>query len=339
MNTSQRALRSIVLTVFVFAFALVPLSSVLAASTIGTNMLTTGNFEGQNTASAAYFLTGNTIQVGGYASVAYSRFGVAAATTHSDFITTTSDLLINGDFEVDGKGFFDGTASVTSNFEVGGTASISGVLYLAAGQIRPESGGDSTTAFLFQNAAGTTTVLTIDTTNKRVGIGATPSTTFEVQGTASASYFLTTNTIQAGALFSTATVAYSRFGAGTTDYSTFVDAANDLLITGALEVDSKAFFDGTASVASTFEVMGTASASSAFVSNSLVVGSNVASSSTAYFAEFGGSSTGTASFLFAGGNSSTKGSCFQLKDTTGKWIYMRFGTGATTPTLSTVQCR
>ena len=95
MNTSQRALRSIVLTVFVFAFALVPLSSVLAASTIGTNMLTTGNFEGQNTASAAYFLTGNTIQVGGFASVAYNRFGTAT-TTHAGSVDGSDDILISG---------------------------------------------------------------------------------------------------------------------------------------------------------------------------------------------------------------------------------------------------
>src|SRR3989344_8512871 len=311
---------SIVSIILVFGLVLVP-SSVFAASTIGTNMLTTGNFEGQNTASAAYFLTGNTIQVGGYASVAYSRFGTSA-TTHSDFLATTNDLIINGDFEVDGKAFFDGTASVASNFEIGGTASVSGVLYLAAGQIRPENGGDSTTAFLFQDAAGSNSIVTVDTTNLRVGIRGTPSTTFEVQGTASASYFYTTGTLQVGALFTTATVAYSRFGAGTTGYSTFVDAANDLLITGALEVDSKAFFDGTASVAGTFEAMGTASASNAFVSRNLVVGSNVASSSSIYTAEFGGFDPATVSILF-GGDSSSTGTCFQMKNTAGAWVYAR----------------
>lgn len=300
-------------------FVLVPARTVSAASTIGTNILTTGTFEGQNTASAAFFLTGNTIQVGGYASVAYSRFGTSA-TTHSDFLSTTNDLLINGDFEVDGKAFFDGTASVSSNFEVGGTASISGVFTLGDGQIRPRE--NSGTAFRFQNAAGDMSVLTIDTTNRRVGIGGAPATTFEVQGTASASYFLTTNTIQAGALFTTATVAYSRFGAGTTGYSTYVDAADDLLITGAFEVDGKAFFDGTASVSGTFEAMGTASSSNAFVSRNLVVGSNVASSSSVYTAEFGGFNTATVSVLFGGDNSSN-GTCFQVKNTAGAWRYMR----------------
>lgn len=268
----------------------------------------------------------------------------------------------------------------------------------------------SATAARFQNAAGTVTVLQVDTTNTRVGVGAAPSTTFEVQGTASASYFFTLNTLQVAGV--AATVAYSRFGTGTTGYSGDLDASNDLLVTGALEVDGNAFFDGkvgvggatntkfevqgtasasyfltgntiqvagfasvaynrfgtsatthslaatndvlingilevdgktfldaTASVGGAFEVTGYASASSAFVTTSLVVGNNVASSSTAYFAEFGGSSTGTTSFLFAGGNSSSLGTCFQLKDTVGKWIYMRFNTGATTPTLSTIKCR
>ncbi len=322
MNKYQRHFRSIVAVFTAFVFVLIS-NGANAATTIGTNILTTGTFEGQNTASAAYFLTGNTIQVGGYASVAYSRFGTSA-TSHSDFITTTNDLVVNGDFEIDGKGFFDGTASVASNFEIGGTASISGVLYLAAGQIRPENGGDSSTALLFQNTAGTLTVLTIDTTTGtgRVGIGGTPSTTFEVQGTASASYFYTTNTIQAGALFTTATVSYSRFGAGTTGYSTYLDAANDLLITGALEVDNKAFFDGTASVAGRFEAMGVASSSQSFVSSNLVVGSNVASSSTIYTAEFGGFNTATVSILF-GGDSSSNGTCFQVKNTAGAWRYMR----------------
>src|SRR3989344_7895837 len=165
-------------------------------------------------------------------------------------------------------------------------------------------------------------VLTINTTKRRVGIGGAPATTFEVQGTASASYFLTTNTIQAGALFTTATVAYSRFGAGTTGYSTYVDAADDLLITGAFEVDGKAFFDGTASVSGTFEAMGTASSSNAFVSRNLVVGSNVASSSSIYTSEFGGFDPATVSILF-GGNSSSNGTCFQMKNTVGAWVYAR----------------
>ena len=296
-----------------------------AATTIGTSILTTGTLEVQNTASAAYFLTGNTIQVAGYASAAYSRFGTGT-TGHSADIDASNAVLITGALEVDGKAFFDGTASVAGNFEVGGTASISGIVNLNNGQVRPQT--DSATAFRFQNAAGTTSVLTIDTTNGRVGIGGTPGTTFEVQGTASASYFLTGNTIQVGGY---ASVAYNRFGTAATTHA--LSATNDVLINGKLEVDGKAFFDGTASVAGDFEVIGTASASKAFVTTSFVVGSNVASSSTVYVAEF--VSTATTSVLF-GGSSTTLGTCLQMKNTAGQPVYARVI--GTTFTVSAVEC-
>ncbi len=194
----------------------------------------------------------------------------------------------------------------------------------------------SASAALFQNAAGTVTTLSVDTTNVRVGVGATPNTTFEVQGTASASYFFTGNTIQAGGGF-VASAAYNRFGSVATTHS--LSATNDVLINGILEVDGKTFMDGTASVASNFEASGFASASQGFFMTDLVVGRNTASSSTMYVAEFGNSKTGTASFYFAGGNNATLGTCFQLKSTTGAWIYMRFNQGTTSPTLSTTRCQ
>src|SRR3989344_5701867 len=73
------------------------------------------------------------------------------------------------------------------------------------------------------------------------------------------------------------------------------------------------------------------------VTSSFVLGAASASSQL-YVAEFNTSTVGTASYLFAGGgtSASTTGTCFQLKSTDGTWIYMRFYTGATTPTLSTV---
>ena len=46
-----------------------------------------------------------------------------------------------------------------------------------------------------------------------------------------------------------ASVAYSRFGSGTTGHS--LDAANDLLISADLEVDGTAYFDGVASMSGT----------------------------------------------------------------------------------------
>ena len=202
-----------------------------AASTIGTNMSTTGTF---------------TLTVG---SATAARFQNAAGTTTVLVVDTTNTRVgVNAG------------AAVDTTFEVGGTASISGVSTWADGQFRPQS--NATTAFRFQNAAGTTSVLTIDTTNWRVGIGGTPSTIFEVQGTASASYFLTGNTLQVGG-FSSA--AYSRFGTNTATASD-ISTTNDLLISGNLEVDLKSYFD------SPTEVQGTASASYFLTGNTIQVG-------------------------------------------------------------------
>src|SRR3989344_29222 len=87
----------------------------------------------------------------------------------------------------------------------------------------------------------------------RLGIGTTPVTTFEVQGTASASYLLTGNTLQVGGYSS---VGYSRFGTGTTTYATFLSAANDVLISGSLEADSESFFDSAVSISGNFQTAG-----------------------------------------------------------------------------------
>lgn len=328
MNKPKGIYGSIVFVATMFVvFSFVFVAGVNAASTIGTNMSTTGTFlvnpasnsttsvrfqnaagtnffiadstnsrigigggpstvfEVQGTASASYFMTANSLQVGGVASVAYSRFGTGA-TGHS--LAAVDDVLFTGLVEFDDNAFFDA----------------------------------------------------------KVGIGGTgPSTVFEVQGTASASYFFSQNALQiAGLPGATASVAYSRFGTGTTNTPGEIDASNDLLITGALEVDGKA------SVAGNFQTSGRfiadTAASHSFVgdlkvTSALTVGSATASSSaggTGYTAEFVGPGTGTASFYFGGGDSATKGSCLQLKSTTGAWIYMRFNQGTTTPTLSTVRC-
>src|SRR3989344_5507405 len=113
----------------------------------------------------------------------------------------------------------------------------------------------SATAAQFQNAAGTVTSLIVDTTNNRVGVNTTnPATVFEVQGTASASYFFTFNPLQAGGTFGAASVAYSRFGIGTTGHS--LAAADDILVSGLVEFDDNAFFDAKVSVSGNFETSG-----------------------------------------------------------------------------------
>ena len=226
-------------------FSLVLANVVLADSTIGTSISTTGTlkvttsgatavqfqnasgtnlfifdhtnlrfgigdtpsttFEVQGTASASYFLTGNTIQAGGFASVAYNRFGTAT-TNHANYITTTNDILVSGDIEIRGSASF------------GSTASVSGIFFMNDGRFRPNV--NSVTAFRFQNAAGSTDVLTVDTTTTRVGIGnigGTLDTLFEVGGTASVSTLFATTKIVAGSGTASASAYTAEFvSTGTT---------------------------------------------------------------------------------------------------------------------------
>src|SRR3989338_11357848 len=282
MNKPKGFLRSIVSVTAVFAvfsFVFVFAFGANAASTIGTNMSTTGTltvtpatdsatsvrfqnaagtnffivdsvksrigvgssapatvFEVQGTASASYFITENTIQVGGLASVAYSRFGTAA-TTEAHYISTTNDLLISGDFEVDGSASFAGPASISNALYVSTQGKTGNV---GVGTTSPVSLFDVNTKF---------NVLT----GGNVGVNTTtPTTKFEVQGTVSASYFLTGNIIQVGGY---ASVAYNRFGvdAATTE-AHYISAANDVLVNGDLEVDGSASFAGPTSISNAFYV-------------------------------------------------------------------------------------
>jgi len=227
-------------------FSLVLVSGVLADSTIGTNISTTGTFtvnkagataiqfqngsgtavfifdttnkrlgigdtptttlEVQGTASASYFLSANAVQfASNTASVAYSRFG-SLTTNHANYISAANDLFVSGDVEIRGSASF------------GSTASVSGIFFMNDGRFRPNA--NSVTAFRFQNAAGTTNVLTIDTTNTRVGvgnIGGTLDTLFEVGGTASVSTLFSTTKIVAGSGTASASAYTAEFvSTGTT---------------------------------------------------------------------------------------------------------------------------
>ncbi|MDO8716111.1 MAG: hypothetical protein Q7J73_04815, partial [Dehalococcoidales bacterium] len=130
--------------------------------------------------------------------VAYSRFGTTEA--GNALITAANDLLISGDLELDGKAFFDGTASVAGNFEVGtsdlfvnttgigvntsdlsvalevaGAASISGRLDLFSNASISGSFNISVAdarAFVVKDAGGTAeTIFSVDTTASATDAG------------------------------------------------------------------------------------------------------------------------------------------------------------------------
>ena len=83
--------------------------------------------------------------------------------------------------------------------------------------------------------SGTTTFNQAITSNKSI----------EIQGTASSSYGLFSNTIQVG---SNSSVSYSRFGSSTTSHANYIDTTNDLLISGDLEINGSASFDSFVSI-------------------------------------------------------------------------------------------
>ena len=105
--------------------------------------------------------------------------------------------------------------------------------------------------------------LTINRNGFFFGIGGAPSTVFEVNGTASASYGIL-GVLQVGISDSPVSLSFSRFGINDTGHS--LTDYDDVLISGLFEVDDNAFFDlqltvadkvffnSTASVGQDFEV-------------------------------------------------------------------------------------
>lgn len=357
----------------VFSFASV--NTVLANSTIGTSITTTGTLTVTNgsttaiqfqnaagttkfqfdttnsrlgvvpggsletalevggTASATNVITSGAVQfASNVASVAYSRFG-STTTNHANYISASNDLLVSGDVEIRGSASF------------GGTASVSGIFFMNGGQFRPNT--NSATAFRFQNAAGSTNVLTIDTTNTRIGIGTTPVTTFEVQGTASASFFIASGSVQFGS--NVATASYSRFGGTATTHTGTIKNAADLLVSGGLEVNGSTAFDGFvlfgsgASISTNFEVTGNkrfginagdTTDTSFEVGGVASVGTNI---------NVGENSAATTSLTFET-NVATKGVCFVLTGSNGTKYYARIvasGSSGAEPKwwITTVDCR
>ncbi|MEK7121375.1 MAG: hypothetical protein AAB857_01565, partial [Patescibacteria group bacterium] len=208
------------------------------------DLLVSGDLETRGTAS-----------FGGVASISGNFFTYGANTfSGTGSSSFAGSLLIS-------KGL-NAQAIVGTSLTINGNASITGNTTLG------DATGDTLTsnadAWTFANDTNftlsggvnglsfDTNTLSIDATNNRVGIlTTTPSTTFEVQGTASASYFLTGNTIQVGG-FSSA--SYNRFGVNTTSEAHYITGADDLLISGDLEVDGSVSFAGPASISNTLYI-------------------------------------------------------------------------------------
>ena len=249
-------------------------------------------FEVGGTASAQNFLAQGAVQfAGNSASVAYSRFGTTT-TNHGNYISASNDLLVSGDVELRGSVSF------------GGVASISGIVYMNDGRFKTNA--DSTTAFRFQNAAGTTTVLTIDTTNTRVGInfGGNLDTTFEVGGLASISNASISDRFEL-------TSSTARFGINAGNFTDNMFEVGGLASVSNASISDR--FELTSSTArfginagnftdTAFEVGGVAS-----------VGTNL---------RVGTTSTATTSATFET-RSTTQGSCFIITDSAGTVKYAR----------------
>ncbi|OGM97760.1 MAG: hypothetical protein A2735_01215 [Candidatus Yanofskybacteria bacterium RIFCSPHIGHO2_01_FULL_41_21] len=165
-------------------------------------------------------------------------------------ITSGGDLRINGNANLNGVFVFGDNGDVgsinTNDWDIAIDGALTGISFNANGtgnSISNIDNGDLTADTLDFTAISDSPTLDADLYIQRagfkIGIGKTPSTVFEVQGTASASYGLF-GTLQIGAFSST---SYNRFGTTTTGHS--LSASNDLLISGDLEVDGSAYFDGS----------------------------------------------------------------------------------------------
>lgn len=284
------------------------------------------------TASAAYFFSQNAVQFAGNASVAYSRFGTTT-TNHANYISAANDLLVSGDVEIRGSVSF------------GSTASVSGIFYMNDGRHRPNS--NSVTAFRFQNTAGTTDVLAIDTTNTRVGVnaGGTVDTTFEVGGAASISGDVSTSA-RFELTSSTARFALNAGG--------FTDTALEVGGTGS--ISGNVFFGSKASISSNLQISGRFIAdtvASHSLAGDLTVKRAARVGTTGYqdtTFEVGGTasvgtnfnvgevSTGTTSVTFET-KGATKGACFIITGNDGTVYYARItASGGGKWWITTVNC-
>ncbi|WKZ27142.1 MAG: hypothetical protein QY311_00050 [Candidatus Paceibacterota bacterium] len=180
-----------------------------------------------------------------------------------------ANASVAGSFEVTGDSFFS-NASVSGNLDVGGDLFVGGNIAFG-GSISTNFDPSADNAYDLGEAAtrwrtgyfGTSLGVGISSAPETAfevlgaasisgngfiggnfGVGThLPTTRFEVQGTASASNFFTSGSLQVGSGAATATVSYNRLGTAATSHPNYISENNDLLISGDLEVNASAAFD------------------------------------------------------------------------------------------------
>jgi len=260
---------------------------------------------------------------------------VWAASTVGTDLTTTGVLTVTGVTTLSSNLIGTG-ASLSANFEVGGYASISGNLQFG-GSGTHSIGVNSGSGALTINAFTLGGALTGNTQNI-TGLGlltvtnASASNNFEVGGFASISGNLNfggsgTHTLGTVAGSGALTInAFTLGGAITGGSNNITGIGNFSAVNASLSVN--------------FEALGYASAAKVFGTTDVVAGSGTASSSSVYTGEFtsSGTTASTSILLAPSSSTTTKGTCIQLKDSTGAWVYARVVNGGTTFLVSTTKC-
>ena len=313
-----------------------------AASTVGTNLSTTGTFSTTTASLSASLevatgasLSGN-LQFGGSGTHTLGVNSGSGALTINAF--TLGGAVTGGSQNITGVALLSAVqASVSTAFEVGTYASISGNLQFGGSgthTIGVNSGSGALTINAF-TLGGAVTGGSQDITGLAAigAVNASLSTNFEAVGYASIS-----GALQFGGSGTHTIGVNSGSGALTINAFTLGGAVtgNSQNLTGIAGFGSL-----TASISNGFEAGSYASASK------LIIGGQLASISTGarYTAEFSSGSTTASTSINFGGAGATLGTCLQLKDSLGNNVYLRIiggasATGATNlVSVSLTSCR
>ena len=198
-----------------------------------------------------------------------------------------------------------GTVNQLAKFTASGTIGDSSISDTGTTvNIKPTS--DSTSTFLVQNAAGTGTVLTVDTTNGRLGINTAPTVAaLQVNGTTSIGYV---NSV--GALSVVNNTGASEFVVDTVNHNTYLNPLANATVgtqtvnSAGLVLDSN-YWNGASSITSLFTIKNLASTSG---SHETLAIQNNAGATVASF-------DGSGAALFQNASDST--SAFQIQNAAG----------------------